>query len=252
MHTLLENIFTTGTVLSENGEVYPLHSHISLAEGLALQRIIEEFKPVCSLEIGFAYGISALFICEAMKKVGGKKHIIIDPEQSSHRWRNVGKANLQRAHYDQMVDFYELPAHRALPLLEAQHTKIDFAFIDGWHTFDHALVDFFLVDCLLNVGGIIAFDDTHYASVRKVCRFVVTNRAYHVIHCVRENRQDRQQARNRLPSAVTRVCPSFVRALLKPELIQSDRDLGLDVNATCIFLQKQADDDRSYNFHRIF
>jgi len=45
---------------------------------------------------------------------------------------------------------------------EAQGERIDFAFIDGAHTFDHVLVDFFYIDRMLNVGGIVAFDDVGF------------------------------------------------------------------------------------------
>ena len=54
---------------------------------------------------------------------------------------------------------------------EAQGERIDFAFIDGAHTFDHALVDFFYIDRMLNVGGIVAFDDLGFPCIEKVCRF---------------------------------------------------------------------------------
>jgi len=57
-------------------------------------------------------------------------------------------------------------------------TKIDFAFIDGMHTFDYTLIDFFYIDRLLNAGGVIVFDDLCIPAVNKVCRYALTNRAY--------------------------------------------------------------------------
>ena len=46
---------------------------------------------------------------------------------------------------------------------------------DGMHTFDYVFIDFFYIDKMLNVGGVAVFDDTHFPSTRKVCRFILRN-----------------------------------------------------------------------------
>ena len=85
---------------------------------------------------------------------------------------------LKRAGFWDMIEFHELPSYLCLPELERRGVKIDFAFIDGNHTFDYVLVDLFLIDKLLNVNGIIVLDDANYASVKKVCRYALTNLPY--------------------------------------------------------------------------
>ena len=56
---------------------------------------------------------------------------------------------------------------------------MQFAFIDGWHTFDYTFIDFFYIDRILDVGGVVVFDDTNdYLAVRKVVRYALTHRAY--------------------------------------------------------------------------
>ena len=60
----------------------------------------------------------------------------------------------------------------ALPAMIQNQEIFDFAFIDGWHTFDHALVDFFYVNRLLNVQGIVVFDDVNYPQLRKLIRYI--------------------------------------------------------------------------------
>jgi predicted O-methyltransferase YrrM len=72
----------------------------------------------------------------------------------------LGLANLDRAGYARLVEFHDEPSYRALPALEAAGQRIEFAFIDGWHTFDYVMVDFFYVDRMLRVGGIVVLDDT--------------------------------------------------------------------------------------------
>jgi hypothetical protein len=64
---------------------------------------------------------------------------------------------------------------RALAEIERSGQRVDFAFIDGWHTFDFALVDFFFIDRISSVGGVVVFDDANWPAIRKVCRFVKTN-----------------------------------------------------------------------------
>jgi hypothetical protein len=65
-----------------------------------------------------------------------------------------------------------------LSRLTEERATIDFAFIDGQHTFDYVLVDFFLIDKLLRPGGIVILDDLSYPSIRSVCRYILTNLRY--------------------------------------------------------------------------
>jgi len=59
----------------------------------------------------------------------------------------------------------------ALPQLLKNKTELDFAYIDGWHTFDYTPVDFFYIDKMLKVRGIVAFNDVSWRSVHKVINF---------------------------------------------------------------------------------
>jgi predicted O-methyltransferase YrrM len=63
MNTILEEILTTGVAKTASGETVSIHSHISREEGLFLQEIVKEIRASVSLEVGLAYGVSALFIC---------------------------------------------------------------------------------------------------------------------------------------------------------------------------------------------
>ena len=60
-------------------------------------------------------------------------------------------------------------------LLKDNESKFDFIFIDGWHTFDYTLVDFFYADKLLIKGGIIAVDDAKHQGVAKCLKYIDTN-----------------------------------------------------------------------------
>jgi hypothetical protein len=82
-----------------------------------------------------------LYICEALSGQGSGRHTILDPGQYSD-FHGVGIANLKRAGFD----FFELIEK---PALLAEGRKFQFALIDGWHTFDHTLLDLFYVNRLL-------------------------------------------------------------------------------------------------------
>jgi len=49
-----------------------------------------------------------IYICEALREVNAAKHIIIDPYQHSDLSEGIGLANLRRAGYAEMIDFYEV------------------------------------------------------------------------------------------------------------------------------------------------
>lgn len=248
MNDVLSEILSTGYVKTIDGESVKLHSHISGEQGQFLQEIIEGLKPKVTLEVGLAYGISALYICEALEKLPNPHHIVIDPYQKD--WQEIGLYNLDKAGYKNIIDFYARPSHLALPQLESQGIKIDFAFIDGQHTFDNTLIDFFYIDRLLNIGGVLVIDDTHFPSIRKVCRFIVTNRSYSVFRCLTQPKYQLSWKRQLIKKAA-QICRP-IAFLLKPEYVNPDLDLGLVPQTRCIAFKKEAEDQRRWDFHREF
>jgi len=262
MNSTLSDILETGVTKTPSGNsTVNLHSSISASEGQYLQKLVRELDPTVSLEVGLAYGISALFICDALNVRPGTQHIAIDPNQTGaidspqdsakgHSWGGIGIANLRRAGYGDVVRLIELPSYRALAELERAGQRIDFAFIDGWHTFDFALVDFFFIDRMLNVGGIVAFDDSDWLSIRKICRFVNNNLSYSVVPDHLPTSQPGPQPnipfRRRLRPVVESILrPSPLRPILRPEVATPDKKVGLI--GSCIAFRKEADDRRSFD-----
>jgi len=251
MNPVLSEIIKTGVTKTADGSgTVKLHSEVPREEGELLQRIVRRLDPTVSLEIGLAYGLSALFICDALNIRKGTQHIVIDPNQLtawdgselSLTWQGIGIANVQRAGFGDIVRLIEAPSFRALPQLEQAGQRIDFAFIDGWHTFDFALVDFFYIDRMLNVGGVVAFDDSSWPSIRKVCRFVRTNLSYSVFDIIKP---DREPSLKRRLISEGLLANSPFRRLLKPDIVAPDRKLGL--GSRCIAFRKEADDSRRWD-----
>ena len=56
------------------------------------------------------------------------------------------------------------------------HAQFHLIYIDGWHTFDYTLVDFFYADLLLETNGVIVLDDIKHKPVHKCFEYVFTIR----------------------------------------------------------------------------
>ena len=251
MNSVLQEIVRTGHVRTpDRSERIKLSSSVSRDKGRFLQDIVVELNADVTLETGCCFGVSGLWICDGLKKTGGSRHIIADPYQYEH-WKGIGCNNLEEAGYGSMVEFYGLPAHLALPKLEERGDRIDFAFIDGWHTFDYALVDFFFIDRLLRVGGVVAVDDANFASVRKVCRYILTNRSYSVYRCFVDRTEPWFTRAERLLCRAGRRY-EHIRRFLRPETVMPDVDLGMISGSTCVALRKDAHDSRSWDVHQDF
>lgn len=182
MNSVLEEILDDGVTKTLDGEIQKVKGQISIEEGKLIQRCIREADAEVSVEVGLAFGTSALFICEALKKSPGTKHYIIDPYQMyKESYGGIGLNNLKKSGFSDIIEFIEKPSHQGLVQLEQKNVKADFAFIDGWHTFDYALVDFFLIDKILKTGGIIIIDDTDWPALKKLSSFVEKNLSYKFI-----------------------------------------------------------------------
>jgi hypothetical protein len=116
-----------------------------------------------------------------------RRHIAIDPHQATY-WGNRGVKHIEEAGFAPMFELRQERSYRELPRLEQEGLELDFAFIDGWHTFDFAFVDFFYVDKMLRDGGVVAFDDADWPSIRTVLRYIVTNLPYEVIGTLPEKK----------------------------------------------------------------
>ena len=251
MNPVLEEIMRSGYTESPNGERVKVYGAISLEEGLFLQGIIRDIKPQSCVDIGLGLGVSSLFICDALAKTPNACLITIDPKQFSmekgigycngtHR-KGIGLNNLRKAGYKEMIKFYEAPSHLVLPKLEDQCVRIDFAFIDGWHTFDNTLLDFFYVDRLLRVGGVVAIHDTKRHAIRKVCRFIVTNRSYSLFPLQKKKTKPYLSITHRVIGRIAQLLPKRISHLLKPEIYEPDESLGLVPHGSVMAFKKEAE-----------
>jgi predicted O-methyltransferase YrrM len=134
------------------------------------------------VEIGLAYGSSALAIGEALVAVGAGRplHVIIDPLQATE-WSNVGWRLLRSAGLDTIARLILQPSSMALPQLIAEGITADAAFVDGSHRFHEVFVDLSFLRRIVRPGGIIVLDDHWWPSVRTAEHYFELNMGWRVV-----------------------------------------------------------------------
>jgi predicted O-methyltransferase YrrM len=187
--TILEEIYATNLVRDDTGDSYRLSSEVDSKEGAYLYRLIKSDQNIAkTLEVGCAYGLSSLYICDALKDRPGASHVIIDPKQSDV-WHGVGITHLKRA----QIEFFTLieePSELALPaILRTEGESFDLVFIDGWHTFDQTMLDLYYANRLVREGGYIVVDDASWESVSAAVSYYVNYPAYELVKYPRAPRR---------------------------------------------------------------
>jgi len=137
------------------------------------------------VEIGLAYGSSALAIGEALFAVPRKQplHVIIDPLQET-AWSNVGWELIRAAGLDATSRLVLEPSSQALPGLVEQGFTADAAFVDGSHRFHEVFTDLYFLRKIVRPGGIVVLDDYWWPSVRTASHYFESNMGWLVVHDV--------------------------------------------------------------------
>jgi predicted O-methyltransferase YrrM len=175
------------------------NAKIDRPEGQFLAALHQQVRPNVSIEVGMGYGFSTLFMLDAMHAGGYGYHIAIDPFQMSY-FKGIGLKSIEEL--DFTLRFRHIPKFSIAALNELFEAGVrsEFVFIDGWHTFDAALIDFFGADRLLINGGVIVFDDMWMPALKKVASFIRKNCENYVeiptpienVFCIRKNSPDRR------------------------------------------------------------
>ena len=173
---VLERLYRENEVVHRNGKRKPLcPPGLSPERGDYLFRLVRERRPSLTLEVGFAYGISTLFIAEALRRNGRGHHLVIDPNQRT-RFDGLGLRHVEEAGLSSWITFHEEPAELCLPRLVQEGVRLDLAFDDSDHPFDHVITEFLFLALLLRTGGVLVFDDARLPGVGRACDFVAANR----------------------------------------------------------------------------
>jgi predicted O-methyltransferase YrrM len=244
-NSVLQKILADQSV-SDGVHTYPLHSHLSETDGDFIRRILRDVRPTSSLEIGMAFGVSTLFICEVLDELRlATRHIVVDPFQTTD-WHGIGLKHVRDAGFDRFVEFHEERSEYFLPKLTQQGHRIDFALIDGWHSFEHALVEFFYISRMLRVGGVVLFDDSDWPAINKLLRYLIQLPGFEVY----------APEAGTLPTSALgairrRIGNSAIgKQVLHPSFRRRTWELGLQ--RRCVALRKVAEDTRDMKWFEDF
>jgi predicted O-methyltransferase YrrM len=140
----------------------------SPAAGEQLHDFVREHRFDHVLELGFAFGVSSVYLASALEANGHGRLTSVDLEVAKERvptaQESVDKAGLtHRVDFNYEATSYTWFLHDKLREQLRDGDRIeplyDFVFIDGAHTWDADALAFTLVDRLVKPGGWVLLDD---------------------------------------------------------------------------------------------
>ncbi|MCC7426177.1 MAG: class I SAM-dependent methyltransferase [Alphaproteobacteria bacterium] len=186
MHQVLQScpelaaLLEVGEIKGKSGSIRKISSMSTINNLEVLHNLCTQIRPKRTLEIGLAFGGSAMVLAASYRRRGiepATQHTAIDPFQTSV-WDDTGLIALQESGLRPYLDFRPVLSSVALPQLIAEGATFDLIYVDGSHLFEDVFVDLYFCTRLLTDGGIVAFDDSSDPHVNKVLRFIRSNCAF--------------------------------------------------------------------------
>jgi SAM-dependent methyltransferase/predicted O-methyltransferase YrrM len=145
------------------------------ADADVLRDLLLQEEAEVVLEIGLAYGVSALAIAEALISHGKRRaaHLIIDAFQD--RFHDAGWKAIETAGLGAVCSLLRERSQLALPRLLGEGLVADVAFVDGSHIFHNVFVDLFYLREIVRPGGLVILDDCEWPSVATAVRYFELN-----------------------------------------------------------------------------
>jgi predicted O-methyltransferase YrrM len=248
IHPVADEVIRTGRITRPDGTVLQAHSAIPQDECDLLYEVVELAQATHGVEVGMAFAVSTVCLGDALRRRAGAeaKLVVFDPTQTrADSWNGTGVLQVERAGLTEVVELREETSQEGLPKLLASGYRCQVAFIDGWHTFDHTLVDFFYVDRMLEAGGYVVFDDVGYQAIHAVVRFVLANRDYELVRALHQNVETSAvlRAKRRVKGFLRR----FARTDRDP--VAHERLFRELVDAHSVALRKRSDDARRFDHY---
>jgi len=133
------------------------NSSVSERYGRLLFRLVEYFRPHTIIELGTSVGISTLYMSIASPDacVYTVEGCTTKSEQAAANFEALKVSNVE-----QHIGRFDL----ILPDLVKQVKKLDFAFIDGNHTYEATIENFEALLSISNNDTVFVFDDIHWSA----------------------------------------------------------------------------------------
>ena len=126
----------------------------------------------------------------------------------------------------------------ALPELYDKGLRVDVAIIDGVHTLDHTMIDFFYINRMLKVGGVVIIDDANWPGVNKALRYFAGYPCYRIFDSANVSEETRP------------ILDRLLNQESNSDVDWGDIDGGIFGSATC--LKKIDADRRKWDYWREF
>jgi len=179
----LNDFYNSDLKLGSDGSKYfLLQTSLTRFEVESLIRIVKEFKPERTLEVGLALAASAIGITLAKRNNGQTApHVCLDPFQDSGA-KNSGLLEIERLGLSKFINHLPLYSEDYLNECNTKGRKFDFIFIDGSHTIGQAVTDAFLSDKVLSSRGIIVIHDSLLFSTSASIKYLIYEKGYHLVN----------------------------------------------------------------------
>lgn len=240
----LDLIFSTKKTLNIEGSEIDFNSGINPEEAKKMIDVINLKKPINTLEIGLAMGSSAVCFLDTKKQYTDScMHYAIDPNQFKE-YEGAGVKIINDHNLSINFKLLEGKTHDVFHYFFENNINLDMAFIDGWHTFDYTLIDFFLIDQVLKPGGVIAFHDMYALSKIKVLKYILTHRDYRIMseHILKDSNK-------------IRTIKFFLwRIYRNPLLLFSQYFWKFQTKSAfgLIFIEKKSNFEPNFDFYKMF
>jgi predicted O-methyltransferase YrrM len=170
-----------------NNKFIPLDSNINIYEACFISSLINIYikkykkkNKLNILEIGLAYGTSALIILNQLIQYQyNKSYDIIDPNQTK-KWKLIGIKNIDNflSVMNKKID-YTLYEESSIDVIPKLRKKYDISFIDGSHDEKIVILDLIYSDKKLVKNGLLIIDDVLHTGVKNaILRFIKEYKNY--------------------------------------------------------------------------
>jgi hypothetical protein len=191
-------------------------------------------------------GLSALTILDKHRLANSneKCHVIIEP----FNWDNIAEHNINKAGLFKYADIRYKRSDVVLTELFHNNERIQLAYVDTTKVTDVVMQDFYFIDKILDIGGVVILDDCggSWPGVQKVARFINTLPHYEILATYGKIKQSQKSAfAETVFTSLVNLLP-FKDRFLKGFSLKTDKQLGL--NYCCIAFQKKHNDNRDWNW----
>lgn len=175
MNPIIESLYETKHAENADGEMMAIEPASILREdGEMLYSLVRKKPEGRSLEVGLAFGLASLYMCQGHIDNGGGHHTAIDPYQELW-FKQCGTLNIAKLDFQDSFRFFQQRTHEVLPDLHRDGERFNLVFLDGNHRFEYIMLDFFYASRMLDVGGFLVLHDPWMPSTRKATSFILRN-----------------------------------------------------------------------------